>query len=212
MRRSRISPRKSLLGRANSNKSIRFNSRASEFPPSYKAWLQLKERQKQIYKKFFTSRYAEIALDPFLDFQLQECEIKLLFELANNPSWDVPRRTFAEIAESLWQLYSGSKFTHWYVKKPKRRGRDSNPEFLRYKRMAVAYINQGRSDIEKDSRRDTVVKEYGLKTNHKDDWERQAESGGLFESDCEFPFVDEPSIKWAGLAYQALKRQQKPKT
>ena len=211
MMKAKLQRKKSLLGRFRNEGSLRLSTRASEFPPSYEAWLMLKERQKGIYQNYFTFKNTDISLDPNLDFELQECEIKLLFELANNPSWDVPRRTFTEIAEFLWRLHSGSKFTHWHARKPKPRGRDSSPELLRLKRIAVAYINQGRSNVERDDRRATVVKEYKLKPNHKDDWERQAECGKLFESGSEFPIVDKRAIKWAGSMYQALKNRQKPK-
>ena len=86
--------------------------------------------------------------------------------------------------------------------------RNSDPQLEDLKGLAVAFINQATSKVEKKKNRNLVAKHFRLKAKRKADWESLAEKGNLFVPDYSTdPYlysIDEKIIKWAGLRYQGL--------
>lgn len=211
MRSSRIAPRKSLLGRANSNKSIRFNSSKREFPPSYLKWLELMARLESQEAERTKFKRRKVNTDRSLDTQLQLCEVDLLYELAGDNVYKIPKDALRAIASSLWQYHRGSNFTHWSSRLPRSNEPHSDPQILHLKGFAVAYIRQANSEIEKKRRRKFVAQKFGKDRRREKDWELSAAKGKLDVPDYSrlaakgLPFlIDDSLIEQAGARFQVL--------
>ena len=61
--------------------------------------------------------------------------------------------------------------------------RNSDPQLEDLKGLAVAFINQATSKVEKKKNRNLVAKHFRLKAKRKADWESLAEKGNLFVPD-----------------------------
>ena len=209
MFRARRTCRKSLMNRRQG--SVRFDTKSREFPPAYAEWLQLKEKQSGECQAFRENKYRKTIPDLELDAKLRLCEIKLLAELARYDQYDVPKDALQAISDALWHYHDNSKFTHWLFKPSITNRRNSDPQQEHLKALAVAFINQGRSDPEKKENRKKVAEHFGLEPQRKTDWESLARKGKLDVPDyTDYPVeITESVIKWAGQKYQGLLRKNK---
>lgn len=210
MRRAKLSPRVSLLRSFRGRNTIRLNTSKPKFPPSYSKWLELKNKYRSQDIRLSEFKRSERELDRNLDADLRLCEVELLYELARGELYRVPKDALMEIADSLWEYHRGSRFTHWASRLPRSNKRDSDPQLEHLKELAVAYIFQADSEIDKNNRRDFVADKFGKGDNHKGDWELLVKQGKLSVPDFSgLPVtIDESLIEWAGQKFQMLLRKR----
>ena len=219
----KISQRKSLMARHRAsnrpNKTIRFNSSKPQYPPSYRSWLALKEKQNKQLEKLVKFKRRKVELDKNLDAELRLSELNVLFELARDKNYKIPKNVLQNIAYSLYQLNAGSKFTHWSFKPPRSNRRESDPQLEFLKGLAVAFIHQADSVVEEERRRLFVAEHFGIGKNHYKDWESLAEKGALPLPDFsglaakgQPHLIADSNIEWAGKQYLGFKRKRSLET
>ena len=218
-----ISQRKSLMARHSvnyrPNKIIRFDSSKPQYPPSYQSWLVLDEKQNKQAEKLVKFKRRKVELDKNLDAKLRSSEIGILLELAIDNNYKIPADALRSIAGSLHRLNMGSKLTHWSFKPSRSNRRDSDPQLEYWKGLAVAFIYQADSVVEKERRRLFVAEHFGIGKNHYKDWESLAEKGSLRVPDFSDLAAKGPPyliayslIERAGKQYLGFKRKRSLET
>ena len=92
------------------NKIIRFDSSKPQYPPSYQSWLVLNEKQNKQAEKLVKFKRRKVELDKNLDAELRLSEINVLFELASDKNYKIPKdalcRLLVHFTSLIWAVSS----------------------------------------------------------------------------------------------------------